>query len=167
MTRASTVAFVPRNRLSSILTSPDGKSFADHVGRAEEAVQAIAPALTEGIGVDVRALVWLCRQAEGDTFGQCREIGWLALKIVESARLAGRPALAEIAQGVWEMIDALSGRGIWHTDALRLHSDALAVMLIEEGKGLDGLSLTRQLARLREAIGVGTTPVTADQNSDV
>lgn len=152
MTRASTVAFSPRNRLSAILSGTDRKTFAEHVATAEQAVQAIAPGLIEGLDDEVRALARLCRQDEAETFGQCREIGWLALSVVESARLAGRPGLASAAKGVWEMIDALSERGVWHTDALRVHADALA-MLTDVEEGPDASAVTRELTRLRATIG--------------
>ena len=155
MTRASSVTFVPRNRMSRILSGLDRKSFAEHVAGAEEAVGAIAPILTASIEGDVQGLIRLCRQDEAAIFGQCHEIGRRALNIVESARLAGRPALAEAAQGVWEMIDALSGRGVWHTDALRLHADALGTLAAAEANGPDGQATARALGRLREAIGAG------------
>lgn len=153
MTRASTVAFVPRNRLSTILSGTDPSSFADHVAAAEKAVEAIAPDLIQGIGGDVRALIRLCRQDEEQVFGQCREIGRLALGIVEAARLARRPALADMARGIWEMIDALSERGVWHTDALRTHADALATLASVDDDGPVGAAIANELRRMREAIG--------------
>lgn len=152
MTRASTVAFSPRNRLSAILSGVERKTFAEHVCSAEQAVRVIAPALVERLDDDVRALARLCRQDEAETFGQCREIGRLALSVVESARLAGRPGLASVARGVWEMIDSLSARGVWHTEALRVHADILAMLAaVEEGPATSALA--RELTRLRETIG--------------
>lgn len=158
MTRASTVAFVPRNRLASILTGPGGKPFAEHVECAREAVQEITPALVGSIEGDVRTLIRLCRQEEAELFGHCREIGWLALKVVETARLGGRPALAEAAKGVWEMIDALSMRGVWHTEALRLHVDALNALTPAAANGEAGQAMADALLRLRERLGAGPTP---------
>lgn len=157
MTRASTVAFTPRNRLSAILSGSGLRTFAEHVASAEEAVQTITPVLVERLEDDVRALAGLCRQEDDAVFGQCREIGLLALTIVESARLAGRPGLALAAKGVWEMVDALTGRGVWHTDALRLHADALGA-LIAAGDGLEGLAVAKELARMREALGAAANP---------
>ncbi len=152
--RRQAITFVPRNRLAPILSSPGRKTFLELVAEAEKAVEEIAPVLTESLDSDVRALGRLCRQDESEIFGQGREIGRLALRIVESARLAGRPDLAEAANGVWEMIDALTERGVWHTDALRVHADALGVL----SAGGDGSSVTRDLLRLREAIGAGPRP---------
>lgn len=153
MTRASTVAFTPRNPLARILAGADRQSFADHVAGAEQAVKAIAPSLIESLDGDVRGLIRLCRQDEDAIFGQCREIGWLALKIVEAARLAGRPGLADVAKGVWEMVDALSDRGVWHTDALRLHGDAMGALMADAAGVSDEEAIARELARMREAIG--------------
>lgn len=151
---APSVAFVPRNRLSKILTSLDRKAFSEHVENAEKEVEKIAPVLGESIEGDVQALIRLCRQDEADIFGQCREIGWLALRIVESARLAKRPELAEAAEGVWEMIDALSTRGVWHTEALRIHVEALLTLTSEAGADANQRAvIARELIRMRAAIG--------------
>ena len=157
MTRPSTVAFTPRNRLSAILSGSGLRPFAEHVASAEEAVQAVAPVLIGRLEDDVRALAGLCRQEEDAVFGQCREIGLLALTIVESARLAGRPGLALAAKGVWEMVDALTERGVWHTDALRLHADALGMLMAAED-GPEGLVVAKELARMREALGAAAAP---------
>ena len=155
MTRTSTIAFVPRNRMARILSGLDRKSFADHVAGAESALAEIAPAVAESIEGDVQTLIGLCRRDEAEIFGQCRDIGRLALTIVESARLAGRPALAEAAQGMWEMIDALSARGVWHTEALRLHVDALTALVPAAANGPEGLAMTHELLRMRERLGAG------------
>jgi len=142
--------------MARILSGLDRKTFAEHVASAEKAVEAVRPVLVESLDDDVRALADLCRQDEADIFGQCREIGWRALGIVESARLAGRPALAETAKGVWEMVDALSDRGVWHTDALRLHADALTTLA--HSNGPEGLALAQELTRMRDAIGAAARP---------
>lgn len=155
MTRASTVAFVPRNRLARILTDPGRKPFDEHVACALTAVEEITPALVGGIEGDVRTLICLCRQKEPEVFGQCRDIGRVALKLVETARLGERPALAEAAKGVWEMIDALSAHGVWHTEALRLHVEALSALTPAAANGPDGLAMASELLRLRERLGAG------------
>ncbi len=156
--RAPTVAFVPRNRLSKILTSLNRKAFAEHVEAAEQEVERIAPILGESIEGDVQTLIRLCRQDEAEIFAQSREIGWLALKIVESARLAKRPELAEAAEGVWEMIDALSTRGVWHTEALRVHVEALLALTSEAGADpAHRQAIARELVRMRAAVGAKET----------
>ncbi len=156
MTRATTIAFVPRNPMARILSGPDRKSVAEHVTRAEQAVQALAPGLVAGLEEDAEALITLCRQREDEVFGRCSEIARLALGVVEMARLTGRTALAEVAEGVWEMIQALSERGAWHSDALRLHADALAGMV--HGDGPNDCAITQELSRMREAIQARPAP---------
>lgn len=131
--RAPSTAFVPRNRLAKILSGMDRKAFAELVENAEHEVERIAPILGESIEGDVQALIRLCRQDEASIFGQSREIGWLALRIVESARLARRSELAEAAEGVWEMIEALMARGVWHTAALKVHVEALLALTAANG----------------------------------
>ena len=156
--RASSIEFVPRNRLSKILSGMDRKTFEAHVQNAEREVERIAPLLGESIEGDVRSLIRLCSQDEAGIFGQCREIGWLALRIVESARLARRPELAEAAKGVWEMVEALSDRGVWHTDALRLHADALQALTSGSQIDADGTAaIQRALLTMRAAIGAAGT----------
>ncbi len=155
--RAPTVAFVPRNRLSKILSAMDRRAFVEHVENAEREVERIAPRLGESIEGDVKSLIRFCRQDEATIFGQCREIGWLALRIVESARLARRPELAEAAKGVWEMIEALADRGVWHTDALRLHVDAMQALTSGTPIDAEGLAtIERELLKMREAIGAAS-----------
>jgi hypothetical protein len=151
--RAPSLAFVPRNRLAKILTSLDRKAFAEHVENAEKEVERIAPVLGESIEGDVQALIRLCRQDEADIFAQSREIGWLALRIVESARLARRPELADAAEGVWEMIEALSTRGVWHTEALRIHVEALLALSVPDGTdSAQRQVIARELLKMRAAV---------------
>lgn len=152
--RAPSIAFVPRNRLSKILTAMNRRAFTEHVENAEKEIEKIVPVLGESIGGDVQALIRLCHQDEADIFAQSREIGWLALKIVESARLARHPELADAAAGVWEMIDALSTRGVWHTEALRIHVEALLALTSEAGADPSQRRvIAHELIRMRAAIG--------------
>lgn len=154
--REPSVTFVPRNRLAKILSGMNRKAFEEHVQNAEREVEQIAPILSESIEGDVQSLIRLCRQDEAEAFGQCREIGWLALRIVESAGLARRPELAEAAKGVWQMIEALSERGVWHTDALVLHSDALQALTSGPQMDAEGMAAMEQaLLAMRTAIGAG------------
>lgn len=153
MSRMPAVVFVPRNRLSRILTSVDRTSFTDHVGRAEMAVQALAPLQKALLSDAVQRLACLCREEETTVFEGCGEIGRLALEIVEAARLAGRADVAEVAEGVWDLIHALSLRGAWHTGALRVHADALVVLESLPGEAPDHRRVIEELARMRTRIG--------------
>lgn len=154
-----TVEFTPRNRLSKILAGAGGKTFEEHVESAELEVERVAGVLTESLDGDVQALILLCRQDETEVFGQCREIGWLALQIVEGARLANKHQLAQTAEGVWAMIEALGTRGVWHTDALRLHADALRAHSSATSIDPEGLAaIERELAQMRMAIGALARP---------
>lgn len=149
-----TVFFVPHNRLSKIVSSLDRRSFAEHVARAEEEVEAVAAVLAESLNGDVQILIRMCRQDEADIFAQSREIGWLALRILETARLGRREELARAAEGVWEMIEALSERGVWHTDALRLHVEALNALTSSIDIDDDEqIVMDQALVRMRQAIG--------------
>ena len=154
-----TVEFIPRNRLSKILSEVGGRTFDEHIEKAELEVERIVGALGESIENDIQALIRLCRQDEAEVFGQCREIGWLALQIVEGARLAKKDQLARTAEGVWAMIEALSTRGVWHTDALRLHADALGAQASTTPIDPEGLAaIERELVQMRTAIGALAHP---------
>ena len=52
-------------------------------------------------------------------------------------------------------IDALSARGVWHTEALRLHVDALTALVPAAANGPEGLAMTHELLRMRERLGAG------------
>ena len=153
MSRARAVTFVPRNRLSAILAGEDGVSFADHISRAEAELTRVAPTLAAGLHDAIAALADLCRREEDVVFQACREIGHLALVIVETARLANRPDIASVAEGVWELITALTSRGVWHTQALRVHAEALATLASPAFDGPGQQDIAFELARLRAAIG--------------
>lgn len=154
MSRSSAVVFKPRNRLTQILTAADGTGFRDHVTRAERAIGELEVDISSGLQAQVAALSALCQGGEAEVFEACREIGLTALNLVESARLAGRPDVAQLAEGVWDMIDALTARGIWHTDALRVHAAALGLLLANSKPGGPASAVIAELKRLRTAIGI-------------
>jgi hypothetical protein len=138
--RPQSVEFIPRNRLSKILAALNRKAFAEHVQNAEREVERLAPILGESIEGDVQALIFLCRQDETEIFANSFEIGWLALKIIESARIAQRPELANAAEGVWE--------------ALRVHVDALLALSSEAGAdAAQRQVIARALLKMRTAVG--------------
>lgn len=157
MSRTQTIAFVPRNRLASVLTAPNRIDFAEHVTRAEKRVEEIRPALALALDDRIEALTRLCHQDEIVAFETCHEIGRAALAVMEGARLAGRDDLAEAAEGIWDMVLALSGQGVWHTDALRLHGAAL-ITLSKCDRPEGGDAIVQELRRLRIVIGVRAEP---------
>lgn len=149
----SVVTFFPRNRLMAILQGIDRIRFAQHVRRAEAAIERLGPTQAAALSADIRAMAARCREDEASVFENCRPIGRAALRIIESARLAGRPGLAEAAEGIWEMVDALSSRGVWHTEALRIHADSLAVLSTLPTDGEDTRAIITELRLLRAAVG--------------
>lgn len=154
MSRSSAVEFKPRNRLAQILSRSGGSDFIDHVARAEKAIGDLAPKMSKGLKAQVETLSNLCLGSEAEVFEACREIGLSGLTLIESARLAGRWDLAEIAEGLWQMIDALTARGIWHTDALKAHVATLRLLSSDAGSPDLSPTLIAELQRLRAAIGV-------------
>lgn len=55
---------------------------------------------------------------------------------------------------------AAAARGFWHTDALRVHSDALSALLADE---TNGSVMTGALLRLRQAVGADAPPLASAQ----
>jgi hypothetical protein len=52
------------------------------------------------------------------------------------------------------MIDALSKRGVWHTEALRVHVDALLALSSEAGAdAAQRQVIARALLKMRTAVG--------------
>ena len=147
-------AFWSESRLSVLLADLTPDVALEYVLSAEREVERIAPHLGNGIQEDVLALIGMCCQDEAEIFSQCREIGHLALRIVESARLVRMMALADTAKGVWEMTEALSDRGVWHTDALKLHVKALQALASGTLIGVEDIATIQQeLHRMRASIG--------------
>jgi hypothetical protein len=48
--------------------------------------------------------------------------------ICEVAGSAGWPEIGQAARGIYELIEALVSRGVWHADALMVHVNAIALL---------------------------------------
>ena len=144
---------VARTGLSRAMRGLDQSAGRRLVRRAETAVDVLAPALIAGLSADARDLAAACRADETVVFQTSGPIGRAALDLVEKARLAGHPRLAEAAEGLWEMIDALTRRGVWHTDALRLHAESLNVLATASPADARAASIIDALRSLRVGVG--------------
>lgn len=77
-----------------------------------------------------------------------------AMNIAEVAEAAGLDAVGAVARGICVMLDGLVTRGIWHTDALRVHLRALAVVHEQSSRpGTASGAIVEELQALRFSLG--------------
>lgn len=153
MTSAPRGVFYPDNPLARILGGPDSEPFDVLVKRAEAAVDALRPESEAALIADLKALIDACEQPEIEIFAMAGDLRVMACHLLENALQAGRRDVARISEGVVDLIEALFTSGVWHTEALLLHTAALKVLA--SGVRLSEADLARiqeELARLRDAI---------------
>ena len=76
------------------------------------------------------------------------------MNIAEVAEAAGLDAVGAVARGICVMLDGLVGRGIWHTEALRVHLRALALVHGQSGRPESaGDAIAEELQSLRLSLG--------------
>lgn len=147
--------FTPENRLAKILETLDGPTAAELVAEADGRVEKLSAAIQEYVQEKLQAILSFASQGEDVLFAECRTLSDAALNVAEVAGAAGMEAVGEVARGISAMVDSLLTSGVWHSDALKLHLDALA--LLSQGGVRSSEESKMILARLRgmrEAVGV-------------
>lgn len=157
MSRAPRGVFVPSNSLGRILGAPDGKTFEELVAAAEANVERLQPLGLSILRDKVRELVVLCERPEDIVFGDSPEVARIAMHVAEDADQVGDADIAQTARGVCAMMDALFDDGVWHSEALEVHVQALKVLasplpLSQSQK----ITIQRELFQMRQSIGVWT-----------
>lgn len=147
--------FTPENRLADVLQSLEGPTAEELIADAESRVSALGEAIRAYVAEKLEEIRVFAERGEEELFAECRTLGGAALDVAEVAGAAGMEAVGEVARGISAMVDNLVTSGVWHTDALRLHLDALA-LVNRGGGGLDDESevILRRLRGMREAVGV-------------
>jgi hypothetical protein len=147
--------FTPENRLAKVLASLEGKTEAELVGAAEARVARLEAVIRDYVKEKLARLLDYARIGEEALFAECRDLGAQANDIAEVASAAGLTAIGEVARGIGAMVDSLIRRGVWHTDALRLHLDALVLLNQRSGANdADDAIMLERLRGMRSAIGV-------------
>ena len=147
--------FTPENRLADIIGGPEDMTVDELEQRAAKLVTDIGPGLRQFVGEKVAEIEVIAQGPEEIIFAECLALGDAALAICEVAAAAELAPLGEAARGIAAMVDALVSDGVWHTDALKLHVDALAMFAAQPN--LDQVEVRTILARLkamRDGIGV-------------
>ena len=132
--------YAVRNRLSGAVLSKDGPTVDSLVSDADARVALLADRIGIFVAGRVAILAGWAEQPEEALFGGCKSIEEPAMGIAEVAEAAG--------------LDGLVSRGIWHTDALRIHLRALTVVHAESGQpGSANLMIVEELQSLRASLG--------------
>lgn len=145
----------PENRLARTLGGEGARFVEDMVQDAKGRVAALAPEIASFVAAEVRLILELGMQSEELVFADCREIADAALRVAEVAGAADRHAIGDAARGIRAMIEGLFRGGIWHSDALKLHVDALS--LLSNGprqSDEEEARILERLKRMRARIGV-------------
>lgn len=147
--------FSPENRLAKILENLDAPPTAELISEAEGRVALLGDAIRSYVAEKLQEILHFSNQGEEVLFAECRTLGDAALNVAEVAGAAGQEAIGEIARGVSAMVDSLITSGVWHSDALKLHLDALALVNQAGGKTTPDTELIlARLRGMRQAIGV-------------
>lgn len=147
--------FTPENRLASILRSLDGPTAGELIADAEGRVEQLGTAIRAYVADKLDEILGFATQGEDVLFAECRTLGDTAMNVAEVAGAAGMDALGEAARGISAMIDSLVTNGVWHSDALKLHLDALALINLSDGRMTEpNRVILARLRGMREAVGV-------------
>jgi len=145
--------YAVRNRISEAL-SRDGPTVDSLISDADARVAVLADRIGTFVAGKVAILAGWAEQPEDDLFAGCKAIAEPAMNIAEVAEAAGLGAVGAVARGICVMLDGLTSRGIWHTEALRVHLRALTLVLErsrEPGSASD--AVVEELLSLRSSLG--------------
>ncbi len=145
----------PRNRLAKILEGIGGRTIADMSSDAESRVAVLAGAIRKFAAAQVAEIMEIHRQGEIAMFSESRRVSSLAMNIAETAGAGQMHPLGEAARGVCAMIDALIADGVWHTEALEAHLNALVLFSCPHAPGEKEMArVVARLSELRAAVGI-------------
>lgn len=146
--------YAVRNRISEAL-SRNGPTADRLVSDADARVAVLADRIEVFVAGKVALLTPWADQPEEALFGGCQAIGEPAMCIAEVAEAAGKDAVGAIARGICVMVEGLVSRGIWHTDALRIHLRALTLVQGQPGQPKSAnLAIVEELRSLRSSLGL-------------
>ncbi len=147
--------FTPENRLADVICDPEAPTAASMVRDAEGRVWAMRDQIRAHVSQQHAILTERAKGSEAEIFADCQQIAEAARAISDVAGAADLEALGEAARGIYALINALGCKGVWHTDALRLHVNALALFNSDSppSRG-DAAQILKRLRAMREWIGV-------------
>lgn len=147
--------FTPENRLAGVLSSLQGVAPERLVADAEARVARLETAIRAYVGDRLTPIMAFADLSEAALFAGCQELGAMSLDISEVAAAGGMVAIGEAARGISAMVEGLLDRGVWHTDALKLHLDALVLLSQTPSPGATQVkAIMDQLLTMRRSIGI-------------
>jgi hypothetical protein len=147
--------FTPENRLASILGGAGGQSADELTRNAEERLATLKESITDYVAGKLATIKRIASEPEEIIFAECQVMGDAALAICEVAAVAGQAALGDVARGISAMVGALISDGVWHTEALMLHIEALAMIAGDSPPSpAQTAKILARLEAMREWIGV-------------
>jgi hypothetical protein len=147
--------FTPENRLAKIVQSLDGPQAHELIADADERVGLLGEAIRSYVAGKIDEIMHYASQGEDVLFAECRTLGEAAMNVAEVAGAARLETIGDIARGISAMIDNLITSGVWHTDALRVHLNTLALVNQRDGgRTPENDLILANLRSMREAIGV-------------
>lgn len=115
------------NPLASAVDAATGDTTRELVADAVARVSALSPVIRRYVSLRLQEILALSGASDEILFAESRRLGDAALAVAETAGAAGLQTVGEIARGISAMVDNLLTRGAWHSDALRLHIQALSL----------------------------------------
>jgi hypothetical protein len=146
--------FTPENRLADIVGESDDPTVASLVRDAENRVFGLRDQIRRHVAEQHAVLARLAHAPEEEIFADCHKIAAAARGISDVAGAADMEAVGEAARGIFALINALGCKGVWHTDALKLHVTALALLNSDTppSRG-DAVQILKKLKAMREWVG--------------
>lgn len=147
--------FTPENRLARMLSSLRGDMPEQLILDAEARVGLLQDAIRAYVRDRLSLIIAFAGLDEETLFARCQELGAMARDVAEVAGAGGLDAIGAAAGGINAMVESLVDRGVWHTDALKLHLEALTLLSQGRDPGQDQVkAITSQLLTMRRAIGI-------------
>lgn len=147
--------FTPENRLAKILVELDGATPAELIAAADGRVATLNAAIRGYVDDKLKEIMAFASQGEDVLFAECRTLADASLNVAEVAGAAGLDAVGEVARGISAMVEGLITSGVWHSDALRVHLEALALVNQAGGRmSEENEVILKRLRGMRQNIGV-------------
>lgn len=151
---SSAYLFTPENRLAQILQAIDGPTVDELVRDAEARTRLLGEGIRAFVAEKLDVLSAYAARDEASVFAECLAVADCARSIAEVAEAADLRDVGEAARGICAMVENLISNGVWHSDALRLHLDAL--QLLKDGSAAPESSqvILERLREMRVSVGV-------------
>ena len=147
--------FTPENRLAPILAGLAGETPNKLIADADARVGALRGVIQTYVAKGLEVIAGYATADESVLFAESAVLGDAARGVAEVAGAAGMETIGEIARGICAMIESLTTSGVWHTEALIVHINALKLVnLGAVGRDATDEAILRRLSAVRAAVGV-------------